>query len=104
MAAPFSCREHSAHMAARADIYERQHGPAKAVGTRAANRKMGRKGDASAKFAVASDGFATETAKKIGQSRSKVRQDVRRGKTIPNVAALAGTSLTMRRGVWRIFE
>jgi ParB-like chromosome segregation protein Spo0J len=82
--------EKAAHHARRKELYEQKHGKAKAKGAHEANRKMGRRHDATDNL---SDAYTTDAAKKTGKNPRSVRRDVARGENIPNVAELAGTSL-----------
>jgi ParB-like chromosome segregation protein Spo0J len=82
--------EQAAHHTRRKELYEQKHGKAKAKGAHEANRKMGRRHDATDNL---SDAYTTDAAKKTGKNPRSVRRDVARGENIPNVAALAGTSL-----------
>jgi ParB/RepB/Spo0J family partition protein len=82
--------EQAAHHARRKELYEQKYGKAKAKGAHKANRRMGRRHDATDNL---SDAYTTDAAKKTGKNPRSVRRDVARGKNIPNVAELAGTSL-----------
>jgi ParB family transcriptional regulator, chromosome partitioning protein len=86
--ASLSPAEEAAHHARRKQLYEKRYPETKrgAAGGRAKNN--------SAKPQNADlKGYAADTASKIGKSRDTVERAVRRGKKIPDVADLAGTSL-----------
>lgn len=85
-----SLAERGLHVRVRQEIYERKNGPAKAVGARASNAKQG-KGNANANSALAS--FTKDTATKTGQSVRKIQVDAQRGRSIPNISEVVGTSL-----------
>lgn len=83
--------ESAFHLARRKEIYEAQHGPAKAAGARAANAAMGR-GDATAKLAVAS--FVSDTVSKTGRPERSVYRDVARGEVLgDSLKDIIGTPL-----------
>lgn len=85
--------ERAIHIAERKAIYERMHGPAKAVGARASNAKQGKgKADASAKLAVA---FTKDTARKSGQSERSIQRDASRARSIPRIAEVIPPSASL---------
>lgn len=75
--------ERAIHIAKRKAIYERKHGPAKAVGDIARAKKAGEK-IASAKSALAS--FTKDTVEKTGRSKRSVQVDAARARSIPKIA------------------
>jgi ParB family transcriptional regulator, chromosome partitioning protein len=82
--AELSPAERAAHVAARKAVYERLHPETKHGGDR---KSESRSQNANLKS------FVADTAKKTGKHHATVARDVKRGKDIPDVAALAGTSL-----------
>lgn len=82
--------EEAAHIRRRQELWEDIHGPAKAVGARAANAVMG-KGDASPNFSVA---FTTDTAAATGKASSSIRLAAQRGRELgSDIHRIVGTSL-----------
>jgi hypothetical protein len=82
--AELSPAERAAHVAARKAVYERLHPETKHGGDR---KSESRSQNAYLKS------FVADTAKKTGKHHATVARDVKRGKDILDVAALAGTSL-----------
>ena len=82
--AELSPAERAAHVAARKAVYERLHPETKHGGDR---KSKSRSQNAYLKS------FVADTAKKTGKHHGTVARDVKRGKDILDVAALAGTSL-----------
>ena len=83
--------ERAAHQAKRKEIYERLHpetkaGAAQAKGMNAAQGRGRQNGDDV-------DRYTADAAKKTGKSERSVQREAARGAAIPDVAALAGTSL-----------
>ena len=83
--------ERAAHQAKRKEIYERLHpetkaGAAQAKGMNAAQGRGRQNGDDV-------DRYTADAAKKTGKSERSVQREAARGTAIPDVAALAGTSL-----------
>jgi ParB family chromosome partitioning protein len=87
MRAELTPAERAAHIAKRKAIYERMHPETKQGGA------PGKAGGGKEAKAANLAGFAEATAKATGQSQRKVERDAKRGKDIPDVASLAGTSL-----------
>ncbi len=83
--ANLSPAEEAAHHERRQALYEKRHPETKRGGDR--------KSEKSKRQNVDSKGYAADTANKIGKTRKTVERAVRRGKKIPDVASLAGTSL-----------
>jgi hypothetical protein len=84
------------HLTRRKELYEKVHGKAKAKGARAANKKMGKKNDASDNL---SDAFSTDVAKKTGQTARNVRRKVARSKKVAVLPKIVGTSLDKGREI-----
>jgi hypothetical protein len=82
--AELSPAERAAHVAARKAVYERLHPETKHGGDR---KSESRSQNANLKS------FVADTAQKTGKHHATVARDVKRGKDILDVAALAGTSL-----------
>ena len=83
--------ERAAHQAKRKEIYERLHpetkaGAAQAKGMNAAQGRGRQNGDDV-------DRYTADAAKKTGKSERSIQREAARGAAIPDVAALAGTSL-----------
>jgi ParB-like chromosome segregation protein Spo0J len=85
--AELSPAERAAHVAARKAVYERLHPETKHGGDR---KSESRSQNAKLKS------FVADTAEKTGKHPATVARDVKRGEDIPDVAALAGTSLDKR--------
>jgi ParB family transcriptional regulator, chromosome partitioning protein len=83
--ANLSPAEEAAHHERRQALHEKRHPETKRGGDR--------KSAKSKRQNVDSKGYAADTANKIGKTRKTVERAVRRGKKIPDVASLAGTSL-----------
>jgi N6-adenosine-specific RNA methylase IME4/uncharacterized ParB-like nuclease family protein len=83
--------ERSAHQVARKAVYERLHPETKATSAGGPGRAKTRRqvGDES----TPADRYTKETAEKTGRSERNVQREAKRGKEIPNVIALVGTSL-----------
>ena len=86
--------ERAAHQAKRKEIYERLHpetkaGAAQAKGMNAAQGRGRQNGDHV-------DRYTADAAKKTGKSERSIQREAARGAAIPDVAALAGTSLDKR--------
>jgi ParB/RepB/Spo0J family partition protein len=86
--ADLSPAERAGHTARRKELYEQKHPETKKG---AAGR--GRKKSQVATSNEPALAFIDETAQKTGKDRSTVAREVKRGKDIPDVASLAGTSL-----------
>ncbi len=84
-----SAAERAIHIAERKAIYERKNGPAKAAGGVARAVKAGEQ-VATLKSSVA---FTKDTSDKTGRSAPAIRRDAQRANSIPNIAAVVGTSL-----------
>jgi N6-adenosine-specific RNA methylase IME4/ParB-like chromosome segregation protein Spo0J len=82
--------ERAAHIGRRKELYEALHPETKHGGAPGAGRGKG-KGKSSKD--PDSGSFQDDTAKASGRSRSAIAQDATRAKHIPDVGALAGTSL-----------
>ena len=86
--------ERAAHQAKRKEIYERLHpetkaGAAQAKGMNAAQGRGRQNGDHVGRYTA-------DAAKKTGKSERSIQREAARGAAIPDVAALAGTSLDKR--------
>ena len=86
--------ERAAHQAKRKEIYERLHpetkaGAAQAKGMNAAQGRGRQIGDHVGRYTA-------DAAKKTGKSERSIQREAARGAAIPDVAALAGTSLDKR--------
>ena len=86
--------ERAAHQAKRKEIYERLHpetkaGAAQAKGMNAAQGRGRQNGDDVGRYTA-------DAAKKTGKSERSIQREAARGAAIPDVAALAGTSLDKR--------
>jgi ParB family transcriptional regulator, chromosome partitioning protein len=84
MRGELSPSERGAHQAKRKEIYERLYPETKAGGDRKSK---------SQNEILKEPAYIDDTAAKTGSSRSTVGRDANRGKKIPDIAALAGTSL-----------
>jgi ParB family transcriptional regulator, chromosome partitioning protein len=87
--ANLSDAEEAAHHAERKRLYEKLH-PETKIGVNQHTGRVRQNGEPSKRY-------TEEIAKKLGRSERSVQRVVKRGTDIPNVAALAGTSLD--RGV-----
>jgi N6-adenosine-specific RNA methylase IME4 len=86
--------ERAAHQAKRKEIYERLHpetkaGAAQAKGMNATQGRGRQNGDHVGRYTA-------DAAKKTGKSERSIQREAARGAAIPDVAALAGTSLDKR--------
>jgi N6-adenosine-specific RNA methylase IME4 len=88
--AELSPAERSAHQAARKEVYERLHPEALATKDGGPGRSKASRSQVETESAPA---FIDDTAEKTGKSRATIAREAKRGREIPNVAALAGTSL-----------
>jgi hypothetical protein len=88
--------EEAMHLTRRKELYEKVHGKAKAKGARAANKKMGKKNDATDNL---SDAFSIDIAKKTGQTARNVRRKVARSKKVAVLPKIVGTSLDKGREI-----
>jgi hypothetical protein len=80
--------EEAAHHAARKEVYERLYPQTKKGGAPGAGRGKKRRSEERQNGA-----YTKDAGKKTGKSRRSVERATKRGKDIPNVGALAGTSL-----------
>lgn len=86
--ADLSPAEQAAHHARRKELYEQRHPETKKGAT-----GRGRKKSQVATSNNPAPAFVDDAAQKTGKDRSTIARAVRRGRAIPNVADLAGTSL-----------
>jgi hypothetical protein len=83
--------ELAAHHVRRKELYEKRHPETKRGGT--PGKAGGGKKKREERQNVDLGSYADDAAKKTGKTRKTVERAVKRGKDIPNVADLAGTSL-----------
>jgi ParB-like chromosome segregation protein Spo0J len=79
--------EQAAHHARRKELYEQRHPDAKHGGDRKSTNRKSNPHNADM------IGYSEDAAAKTGKSRDTIERAVRRGKSIPDVGGLAGTSL-----------
>ena len=85
--ADLSPAEQAAHHKRRKELYEKRHPETKHGGDRKSSTGKSKPQNADLKS------YTEDAAEKTGKSRDTVERAVKRGKGIPNVADLAGTSL-----------
>jgi ParB family chromosome partitioning protein len=93
--ADLSSAEEAKHLDRYKELYEKTHGNAKAIGAHAANKKMGRANDAD----NLSHSFATDVAKRTGQTARNIRRKIARAKTVTALPGIVGTSLDKGRQI-----
>ena len=90
--ADLSPAERAAHQHARKELYERLH-PQTRKGSAGGRAKSAKSQGAKYQVDTWHPAYIDDAAKKSGRSRASISREANRGKSIPDVADLAGTSL-----------
>lgn len=94
MRGELSPAEQAAHHAKRKELYEKLHPRTKHGGNPGGGKGHGKKKDLESPHnADSPNSYTEDAAVKTGKSRSTVERAVARGRAIPDIAELAGTSL-----------